>query len=58
MCELLRANLYEFQRHQREHGDAPYFTPRRLQAVARQVEKGRDAAHVAVEMALLLEALA
>ena len=28
------------------------------QAVARQVEKGRDAAHVAVEMALLLEALA
>ena len=37
MCELLRANLYEFQRHQREHGDAPYFTPRRLQAVARQV---------------------
>jgi 6,7-dimethyl-8-ribityllumazine synthase len=29
-----------------------------LQAVARQTEKGRDAARVAVEMALLLEQLA
>ena len=28
MCELLRANLYEFQKYNRESGDAPYFTLR------------------------------
>lgn len=37
MCELLRANLYEFAKHNRESGDAPYFTPPRVQSVARQV---------------------
>lgn len=37
VCELLRANLYEFSRHLRDAGDAPYFTPPRIQSVARQV---------------------
>jgi hypothetical protein len=37
VCELLRANLYEFAKHNRASGDAPYFTPPRLQSVARQV---------------------
>ena len=37
MCELLRANLYEFQKYNRESGDAPYFTLPRVQSIARQV---------------------
>ena len=37
MCELLRANLYEFQKYNREAGDALYFTLPRVQAIARQV---------------------
>lgn len=37
MCELLRANLYEFQKYQRENGDEPYFTPPRIQRIAIQV---------------------
>ncbi|KAK3253296.1 hypothetical protein CYMTET_37450 [Cymbomonas tetramitiformis] len=36
VCELLRANLYEFQKYNRESGDEPYFTMHRLQMVARQ----------------------
>lgn len=37
MCELLRANLYEFQKYNRESGDAPYFVLPRVQSIARQV---------------------
>ena len=42
VTELLRANLYEFQKYNRESGDAPYFTLPRMQSIARQVgEWGR-----------------
>ena len=37
VCELLRANLYEFQKYNREHGQEPYFTLPRVQSIARQV---------------------
>lgn len=37
VCELLRANLYEFQKYNRESGDAPYFTMPHVQSIARQV---------------------
>lgn len=37
MCELLRANLYEFQKYQRDNGDDPYFTLPRIQRIAIQV---------------------
>ena len=37
VTELLRANLYEFQKYNRESGEAPYFTQPRLQSIARQV---------------------
>ena len=37
MCELLRANLYEFQKYNRENGDEPYFTLPHLQRIAHQV---------------------
>ena len=37
VCELLRANLYEFQKYNRSHGDEPYFTVSRVQRIARQV---------------------
>ena len=37
MCELLRANLYEFQKYNRESGEAPYFTLPHVQSIARQV---------------------
>lgn len=40
MCELLRANLYEFQKHNRESADPPYFTLPRIQSIARQVRLG------------------
>jgi hypothetical protein len=40
VCELLRANLYEFQKYNRESGDAPYFTLQRVQSIARQVSHG------------------
>ena len=36
MCELLRANLYEFQKYNRENGDEPYFTLPHLQRIAQQ----------------------
>ena len=41
VCELLRANLYEFQKHNRDSGDPPYFTPPRVLSIARQVGAGR-----------------
>ena len=37
VCELLRANLYEFQKYNRENGDEPYFTLPHLQRIAQQV---------------------
>lgn len=37
VCELLRANLYEFQKYNRESGDALYFTLPRVQSIAAQV---------------------
>mmetsp|Transcript_50465 Transcript_50465/g.96405 ORF Transcript_50465/g.96405 Transcript_50465/m.96405 type:complete len:683 (-) Transcript_50465:537-2585(-) len=36
VCELLRANLYEFQKYNRESGEEVYFNMRRLQSIARQ----------------------
>lgn len=36
VCELLRANLYEFQKFNRESGGEPYFTLSRLQGIAWQ----------------------
>ena len=39
MTELLRANLYEFQKYNRESGDEPYFTLPRIQSIARQVRR-------------------
>ncbi len=37
VCELLRANLYEFQKYNRDSDEAPYFTLQRVQSIARQV---------------------
>ncbi|XP_020551096.1 serine/threonine-protein kinase ppk15 isoform X2 [Sesamum indicum] len=36
VTELLRANLYEFQKYNRESGGEPYFTMHRLQVITRQ----------------------
>ncbi|KAG0591859.1 hypothetical protein KC19_1G207200 [Ceratodon purpureus] len=36
VCELLRANLYEFHKYNRESGGEVYFTMPRLQSIARQ----------------------
>ncbi|GIL55001.1 hypothetical protein Vafri_10672 [Volvox africanus] len=36
VCELLRANLYEFQKYNKESGDELYFTNARIQRIARQ----------------------
>ena len=37
VCELLRANLYEFQKYNRDSGNPPYFVLQRVQYIARQV---------------------
>lgn len=37
VTELLRENLYEFAKYNRESGDEPYFTLSRLQHITRQV---------------------
>lgn len=37
VTELLRENLYEFSKWNREHGEAPYFTLGRLQRVSKQL---------------------
>jgi len=37
VCELLRANLFEFQRFTRASGEPPYFTLPRVRSIARQV---------------------
>ena len=36
VCELLRANLYEFQKYNRDSGNHPYFVLQRVQSIARQ----------------------
>eukprot|EP00927_Polykrikos_kofoidii_P000929 TRINITY_DN10349_c0_g2_i1.p1 TRINITY_DN10349_c0_g2~~TRINITY_DN10349_c0_g2_i1.p1 ORF type:complete len:741 (+),score=111.87 TRINITY_DN10349_c0_g2_i1:305-2224(+) len=45
VTELLRDNLYEFSKFNRDFGEAPYFTLGRLQKIAKQVLKGLDYAH-------------
>lgn len=37
VCELLRANLYEFQKYNRDSVNPPYFVLQRVQSIARQV---------------------
>ncbi|XP_076940568.1 uncharacterized protein LOC143609805 [Bidens hawaiensis] len=45
VSELLRANLYEFQRYNKESGGEPYFTMARLQAITRQCLEALDYLH-------------
>ena len=39
VCELLRANLYEFQKYNKESGEDLYFTNARIQKIAISVLK-------------------
>ena len=39
VCELLRANLYEFQKYNKESGEELYFTNARIQKIAVSVLK-------------------
>jgi hypothetical protein len=39
VCELLRANLYEFQKYNKETGEELYFTNARIQKIATSVLK-------------------
>uniref|UniRef100_A0A5B6YTI5 Putative dual specificity protein kinase CLK1 isoform X1 n=2 Tax=Davidia involucrata TaxID=16924 RepID=A0A5B6YTI5_DAVIN len=45
VCELLRANLYEFQKYNRESGGEPYFTLSRLQVITRQCLEALEFLH-------------
>ncbi|XP_074382703.1 uncharacterized protein LOC141724445 isoform X1 [Apium graveolens] len=45
VSELLRANLYEFQKCNRQTGEEPYFTMSRLQDLARQCLEALDYLH-------------
>ncbi|PWA68661.1 protein kinase superfamily protein [Artemisia annua] len=45
VCELLRANLYEFQKYNRESEAEPYFTMPRLQIITRQCLEALDYLH-------------
>ncbi|KAE8722819.1 transducin family protein [Hibiscus syriacus] len=45
VCELLRANLYEFQKFNQESGGKAYFTLRRLQVITRQCLEALDYLH-------------
>ncbi|XP_021904023.1 serine/threonine-protein kinase ppk15 isoform X2 [Carica papaya] len=45
VCELLRANLYEFQKFNQESGGEPYFNPSRLQVIARQCLEALEYLH-------------
>jgi len=46
VTELLRANLYEFQRYIRNAGEPEYFTAPRVQSIASQVPAGRSLSYV------------
>ncbi|XP_010253744.1 PREDICTED: probable serine/threonine-protein kinase dyrk2 isoform X2 [Nelumbo nucifera] len=45
VCELLRANLYEFQKFNQDSGGQPYFTMRRLQLITRQCLEALEYLH-------------
>ncbi|XP_057476831.1 uncharacterized protein LOC130764545 [Actinidia eriantha] len=45
VCELLRANLYEFQKYNQESGGEPYFTLGRLQFITRQCLEALEYLH-------------
>lgn len=45
VCELLRANLYEFQKHNQESGAEPYFTLSRIQLITRQCLEALEYLH-------------
>ncbi|KAJ9175894.1 hypothetical protein P3X46_014400 [Hevea brasiliensis] len=45
VCELLRANLYEFQKFNQESGGEPYFTLSRLQVITRQCLEALEYLH-------------
>ncbi|KAJ7562869.1 hypothetical protein O6H91_03G087100 [Diphasiastrum complanatum] len=45
VCELLRANLYEFHKYNRESGGEVYFTMPRLQCITRQCLEALDFLH-------------
>ncbi|PON86597.1 Serine/threonine protein kinase [Trema orientale] len=45
VCELLRANLYEFQKFNQESGGEAYFTLRRLQVITRQCLEALEFLH-------------
>ncbi|GMI87276.1 hypothetical protein HRI_002396900 [Hibiscus trionum] len=45
VCELLRANLYEFQKFNEESGGEAYFTLSRLQIITRQCLEALDYLH-------------
>ncbi|CAM6083909.1 unnamed protein product [Calypogeia fissa] len=45
VCELLRANLYEFHKYNRESGGEVYFTMPRLQSITRQCLEALDFIH-------------
>ncbi|XP_026426414.1 dual specificity tyrosine-phosphorylation-regulated kinase mbk-2-like isoform X1 [Papaver somniferum] len=45
VCELLRANLYEFQKFNQDSGGEVYFTLRRLQSITRQCLEALEYLH-------------
>ncbi len=45
VCELLRANLYEFQKYNKESGEELYFTNARIQKIAISVLKSLSYLH-------------
>ncbi|XP_039132100.1 homeodomain-interacting protein kinase 2-like [Dioscorea cayenensis subsp. rotundata] len=45
VCELLRANLYEFQKYNQDSGEDVYFTLPRIQAIARQCLEALEYLH-------------
>ncbi|CAI5524840.1 unnamed protein product [Closterium sp. Naga37s-1] len=45
ICELLRANLYEFHKYNRESGGEVYFTMPRIQSIAKQILKALSFMH-------------
>lgn len=45
VCELLHANLYEFQKHNLESGSEPYFTLSRIQLITKQCLEALEYLH-------------